>query len=307
MAIGLVVLTAVLVGTALATVGPDFAQGLYLGLVVAATAARRLDPPWRLAAAAAVTAVSACAAAVSGPGGLLLCLLLACLIQVPFAMRSVAAVTVLPVLAALYVLAGGGDGADGAPVSWVRVGIGTALGALLVTGAALAVRQPFEVVPAPPREAWAYGILLAAGCAAIWATAQLFDVPRLHWSVLAFCLTFVPWLITREGLVSIVLATLVGAMIAVLVGVVAPTPVVVLFLAVGAVMVVYYAVTGEQVFYLVHLTPTVVLAGSLGAHADHVASVAVQRGAAVLAGGALTVLATAAWRRTVGARGGTAR
>ncbi|MFI7388291.1 FUSC family protein [Streptomyces sp. NPDC049813] len=266
------------------------AQSVYLGMTFMTVAAGRLTPVEQCAAGLCAGLAAAAGTLVAGhTPALLVAVAAACAAQAAFNRRSAGTAALLPSNLVLYAALAPDHPWSVAAATWLGAGI------VIVLAAVLRLRLPAS--PASAREVAVHAAELTIGCVALILLSDALDLPRGNWAVLTLCLVFVPAVHeTRARVLHRALGTVLGAVAAVAVAVVAPSALCFVLAALCAVLTVAYALLPDDLLYAAFLTPTVLLLFSSGrAHAT--VEVAVERVEMTAVGGALALALTwaAAW------------
>ena len=284
-AAGLVLTAVIVIGSIALVGGPHFANAAYLGMMFLVPAIRRLPRRQQLLAALWASGISFLGVQMAGSDRWLILLVLigVCLAQGVFWTGSVAVISGSPVNFVVF------SGFDPGSSPW-QAAVGTGLGSLLVVVAAYIARLTPTHRALPARHIFEYGVLLALGCVMIVGFMDWFDLPRVTWALLAFCLIFVPDPHEHPGQISErILGTAIGAAAVTALASFLPTPLVVVLLLVCAILTLAYLEEDKRLLYISLLTPTVILMASLTG-SSRVVDLGAQRVIAVLIAGAVAVV-----------------
>lgn len=269
------------------------AETVYQGMIVMLTAATRVGTARQVVIGLVAGLAAGAGTLAAGRGDVLVLLVVAvCLAEWLFNTWSESAAALLPYVVYVYWLAGHGDTARIAVGIWIGAGSVIALSALVRV-----FRTPPE--PVSSRAAGLHAVILTAGSLLIiWASQQV-GLHRGYWALLTFCLVFSPAVAggTARGRARM-LGTLIGAGVAAVVALSAPTLVCLILAAACAVLTVAYAPMPDDLLYAVFLTPTVLLLFG-GGQFHSVFILAAERVGMTVAGGILAALLAALLTRTL--------
>lgn len=253
----LVLAAAVPVGGALLIAGPVAAMGVYLGVVVATTVVPSLPRAQQWIAAGWLVVVASSGALIGPrPGPLVAAVALCALAQVFFLRMDVKALAVSPAILVFY--------AYSVPASaTVTVAVATLIGAAYLIGAGALARMPSAPHPLSWPRALTHATLLAVGCTALVLLGPNLGGAHAHWGPLAFCLAFTPGAGSVRTALRYALATGIGAAAAVVVCLLAPSWLVLVAVAAGAVLVVAGTLAKRSMLSVAGIAGTVILIGSL--------------------------------------------
>lgn len=253
----IVTVVAVVLGASWLLIGPFTAQAGYLAVMFLLSPARSPKPVMRLAVAGWAVLVAMLGFLV-GPFGLvptLIGLVLICVGQGMFKVGEVATLTRSPVNFIAFA------GLSQTDAQLWQVLLGSLLGASLVLlmAAVLPAAQATVPLPAPVRDRFDYGLLVAAGCVLIVVVGEVIDFPFVGWVLLSFCMTLAVGVDNRRSRArDRVLGTIAGAILATVLTLL-PEPFPLMAAVLSMLLCVAYLRVGNYPLFVMFLTPAVLL------------------------------------------------